>query len=142
MANKYIYTYQKIQTYKKINYFKQILLYLFTIFNNGFNFKMGCCGSNEGEDDIELNTSKPIVIFVIGAPGTGKTIQCKKFEKEYDFKIISITDILSKIVTQDQKGVLISILKDELTKTPKPITLIDGYPRNENDLAEWNRFKL
>lgn len=104
-------------------------------------FEMGsCCGSNQEEDDIELNTKKPIVIFVIGAPGTGKTVQCKKFEKEYDFKIISITDILSKIVTQDQKGVLISILKDELAKTPKPITLIDGYPRDENDLAEWNRF--
>lgn len=82
---------------------------------------------------------KEFVIFVLGAPGTGKTTQCKKLEKDFKWKNISIADSQNKKNIPKDKISLIRILQQELTETPTSITLIDGFPQNKEDLVEWNR---
>uniref|UniRef100_A0A3B5LGJ1 UMP-CMP kinase n=1 Tax=Xiphophorus couchianus TaxID=32473 RepID=A0A3B5LGJ1_9TELE len=101
---------------------------------------------------------KPKVIFVLGGPGAGKGTQCSKIVEAYNYTHLSAGDLLraergregsefgqlidnyikeGKIVPVE---ITISLLRQTMTKDQtKSYFLIDGFPRNEDNLQGWNR---
>ncbi len=94
-----------------------------------------------------------IIINIIGLPLTGKTTLCEKLVQKYDFvhiglgKLIRENEIYKKVINDYiSKGELIpsditfKILQKEIERikeSNKPI-LIDGYPRNYENLNKWD----
>ena len=96
------------------------------------------------------------VIFIVGPPGVGKNTQCDKLVEKYKFVHFGAGDLLraeSKKDTED--GKLISSLISQGQIVPVKITcglikkamdesgkdkifLIDGYPRNQDNIDGWN----
>ena len=101
--------------------------------------------------------SKPQVIFVMGGPGAGKGTQCAKLVKEFDFATFSTGDLLRGVVKEQKaegwqqleadmkEGKLISservlfYLKDAMLKSDKKKILVDGYPRNQENMDVWDK---
>ncbi|XP_043989042.1 UMP-CMP kinase [Gambusia affinis] len=105
---------------------------------------------------------KPKVIFVLGGPGAGKGTQCSKIVEAYNYTHLSAGDLLraergregsefgqlidnyikeGKIVPVE---ITISLLRQSMEETmtkdqTKSYFLIDGFPRNEDNLQGWNR---
>ena len=104
--------------------------------------------------------SKPQVIFVMGGPGAGKGTQCAKLVKEFDFATFSTGDLLRGVVKEQKaegwqqleadmkEGKLISservlfYLKDAMLKSDKKKILVDGYPRNQENMDVWMSLML
>jgi len=100
--------------------------------------------------------SKFNVVFVLGAPGSGKGTQCDKIVKEFGFVHLSAGDLLraEQAAPGSQYGALIdghiragtivpveitcSLLQRAMEESGKENFLIDGFPRNENNLQGWN----
>ena len=96
------------------------------------------------------------VIFIVGPPGVGKNTQCDKLVEKYKFVHFGAGDLLraeAKKDTEDGKLVnsLISqgkivpvkitcgLIKKAMDETGKDkIFLIDGYPRNQDNIDGWN----
>ena len=101
--------------------------------------------------------SKPQVIFVMGGPGAGKGTQCKKIVEEFKFATFSTGDLLRAVVKEKKaegwqqldadmkEGKLISservlfYLKDAILKSNSKKILVDGLPRNQENLDVWNK---
>ena len=101
------------------------------------------------------NMTKPKVVFVLGAPGSGKGTQCSKISKQFDFLHLSAGDLLraEKNKKDSTVGQLISnyikegkivpveitckLLEDAVFESQKSKVLIDGFPRNQNNLDGW-----
>ena len=95
------------------------------------------------------------VIFIIGGPGSGKGTQCKKISSEFNFEHLSTGNILRNVVDKKQapgwqelkqkmesgafvsSSELISFVKEEFKSINKTI-LLDGFPRNKENVDEWN----
>jgi hypothetical protein len=45
----------------------------------------------------KMSDSKPRIIFVLGAPGSGKGTQCEKVVHEFGFKHLSAGDLLREV---------------------------------------------
>ncbi|XP_030464513.2 UMP-CMP kinase 3-like [Syzygium oleosum] len=92
------------------------------------------------------------VVYVLGGPGSGKSTQCSKISSEFGFSHLSAGDLLQKEVESGSKeGKMIRDLKQEGKLVPSEIVvkllqqamrrsesknfLIDGFPRNEENLA-------
>lgn len=103
-------------------------------------------------DSVE--TENFSVIFVLGGPGAGKGTQCAKIVTEFGYVHISAGDCLraernsgspdAKLINQyisDGKIVPVEITVKLLNKAMKNSGgtkfLIDGFPRNENNLQGW-----
>jgi UMP-CMP kinase len=102
--------------------------------------------------------SKPVVVFVLGGPGAGKGTQCARIVEEFGFVHLSAGDLLrAERKNGGEKGELINnyikegkiipvaitigLIKaamEEAGKTGKTKFLIDGFPRNEDNLNGWN----
>ncbi|KAL9950428.1 hypothetical protein ACROYT_G042922 [Oculina patagonica] len=102
------------------------------------------------------SASKPIVIFVLGGPGAGKGTQCERIVKEFGYIHLSAGDLLreerasgsengdliesyirdGKIVPVE---ITISLIEKAMDKNSVKKFLIDGFPRNEDNLQGWNR---
>lgn len=105
---------------------------------------------------------KPQVVFVLGGPGAGKGTQCSKIIENYNYTHLSAGDLLREeraregsecgqlIANYIKEGkivpveITISLLKQAMEKTmetdeKKFRFLIDGFPRNEDNLQGWNR---
>ena len=96
------------------------------------------------------------VIFVIGPPGVGKNTQCDKLVEKYKFIHFGAGDLLRAEAKNDtENGKLInsiisqgkivpvkitcSLLKKAMDESGKKnIFLIDGYPRNQDNIDGWN----
>jgi len=104
---------------------------------------------------------KPQVVFVLGGPGAGKGTQCAKIVEGYNYTHLSAGDLLraeraregsefgqlignfikeGKIVPVE---ITINLLKKAMEETmeqdkKKFRFLIDGFPRNEDNLEGWN----
>ncbi|XP_069680966.1 UMP-CMP kinase-like [Periplaneta americana] len=108
--------------------------------------------------NITMNSAKkPDVIFVLGAPGSGKGTQCENIVKEFGFVHLSAGDLLRKerVKEGSKYGELIEQNIRDGTIVPVEITcsliemamkqfdadkfLIDGFPRNRDNLDGWNR---
>ena len=101
--------------------------------------------------------SKPQVIFVMGGPGAGKGTQCAKLVKELGFATFSTGDLLRGVVKEQKaegweqlaadmkEGKLISservlfYLKDAISKSDNKKILVDGYPRNQENMDVWDK---
>ena len=101
--------------------------------------------------------SKPQVIFVMGGPGAGKGTQCCRLVKEFGFATFSTGDLLRRVVNEKKaegwqqldsdmkEGKLISservlfYLKDAISKSSNKKILVDGYPRNQENMDVWDK---
>ncbi len=102
--------------------------------------------------------SKPMVFFVLGGPGSGKGTQSLKLAKEHGFVHLSAGDLLreeknsgsetaSMINTYIKEGkivpgeVTVGLMKKAIEKNgwDQKKYLIDGFPRNKENLDIWQR---
>ncbi|XP_013162589.1 PREDICTED: UMP-CMP kinase [Papilio xuthus] len=99
----------------------------------------------------------PEVVFVLGAPGAGKGTQCSYISKEYDFVHLSAGDLLREerqrpgseygemIEEKIRNGEIVpvevtcSLIHKAMQKSGKSRFLIDGFPRNKDNLDGWDR---
>nr|APA33991.1 seminal fluid protein [Nilaparvata lugens] len=98
----------------------------------------------------------PKVVFVLGGPGAGKGTQCANIVKEFDFLHLSAGDLLreerkkpdskygqliedcikrSKIVPVE---ITLNLIRIAMAQSGKDKFLIDGFPRNKDNLDGWN----
>lgn len=105
---------------------------------------------------------KPLVVFVLGGPGAGKGTQCERIVQKYGYTHLSAGDLLrdERKKPDSQFGELIenyikdgrivpveitiSLLQRAMEQTmadncAKNKFLIDGFPRNEDNLQGWER---
>lgn len=104
---------------------------------------------------------KPKIVFVLGAPGAGKGTQCEKIVEHFGFTHLSAGDLLREERKREgsEFGALIednirngrivpveitcSLLENAINATKASTGndkfLIDGFPRNEDNLQGWNR---
>uniref|UniRef100_UPI00398F0870 UMP-CMP kinase n=1 Tax=Pristiophorus japonicus TaxID=55135 RepID=UPI00398F0870 len=110
----------------------------------------------------KLLMMKPRVVFVLGGPGAGKGTQCVNIVKKYGYTHLSAGDLLraerSKEATQYgelidsyiKEGkivpveITISLIKRAMDETMATNAmrnkfLIDGFPRNTDNLEGWNK---
>ena len=103
-----------------------------------------------------MSEDKYKVIFIVGPPGVGKNTQCDKLVEKYKFIHFGAGDLLraeSKKDTEDGKlinslisqgkivpvKITCSLLKKAMDDAGKKnIFLIDGYPRNQDNIDGWN----
>uniref|UniRef100_A0A0G4I749 UMP-CMP kinase n=1 Tax=Chromera velia CCMP2878 TaxID=1169474 RepID=A0A0G4I749_9ALVE len=110
-----------------------------------------------GSQAQELEMAQPVVIFVLGGPGAGKGTQCGFLEEHFGFKHISAGDCLREERANEgsEFGELIDNFIKEGKIVPVEITvkllkkkmeafgweggrfLIDGFPRNKDNLDGW-----
>ena len=105
-----------------------------------------------------MDTPKPEVIFVLGGPGAGKGTQCNKLVDTYGLVHLSAGDLLrAERDTGSEDAELINNYIKEGKIVPVEITchlikkamekhgwekckyLVDGFPRNEDNLDGWNK---
>lgn len=102
---------------------------------------------------------KPNVVFVLGGPGAGKGTECAKLVQEYGFVHLSAGDLLREerknggeqgelIDSYIKEGkiipvaITIGLIKTAMEKAGadgKDKFLIDGFPRNADNLDGWNK---
>ncbi|XP_063283261.1 UMP-CMP kinase [Pelobates fuscus] len=105
---------------------------------------------------------KPLVVFVLGGPGAGKGTQCERIVQKYGYTHLSAGDLLRDerkkpdsqfgelIETYIKDGkivpveITISLLQRAMEQTmaehsDKNKFLIDGFPRNEDNLQGWEK---
>lgn len=104
---------------------------------------------------------KPQVVFVLGGPGAGKGTQCSNIVENYNYTHLSAGDLLRAeraregsefgqlIASYIKEGrivpveITINLLRKAMEETmgkdeAKYRFLIDGFPRNEDNLQGWN----
>ncbi|XP_055545161.1 UMP-CMP kinase [Wyeomyia smithii] len=106
------------------------------------------------------DSAKPKVVFVLGAPGAGKGTQCEKIVHHFGYTHLSAGDLLREERNREgsEYGALIednirngrivpveitcALLENAMNKTRETTGndkfLIDGFPRNEDNLQGWN----
>uniref|UniRef100_A0A7S2X773 EF-hand domain-containing protein n=1 Tax=Lotharella oceanica TaxID=641309 RepID=A0A7S2X773_9EUKA len=147
------------------------------LFNNFDVSKNGAITYNEladtlfNEDNPDFNKSmlasignskkQPVVLFVVGGPGTGKGTQSAKVVAEFGFKHLSTGDLLraerkregskygelinkiiaeGKLVPSDLTVSLLVNAIDDAIKTGSRYFLVDGFPRSIENLDAWEKF--
>jgi UMP-CMP kinase len=116
--------------------------------------------SNDKQHIFEENSvdkqSKYKVVFVLGNPGSGKNTQCDLIKEKFNFSHFSCGDLLRAEASDknSKNGELINTLIKEGKIVPATITcnlakkemhtrgkeniyLIDGFPRNKDNLDGW-----
>jgi len=105
----------------------------------------------------KMTTDKPNVVFVLGAPGSGKGTQCQNIVDKYGYVHLSAGDLLraERRAPGSEYGELIehhitngtivpvaitcSLLQRAMKESGKSNFLIDGFPRNKDNLDGWNQ---
>ncbi|XP_068676819.1 UMP-CMP kinase-like isoform X1 [Montipora foliosa] len=105
---------------------------------------------------VMSSAAKPVVIFVLGGPGAGKGTQCEKIVKEFGYIHLSAGELLREeraigsengdlIDSYMKEGkivpveITISLIEKAMNKNSIKKFLIDGFPRNDNNLQGWNK---
>ncbi len=105
--------------------------------------------------------NKSQVILIIGGPGAGKGTICNYIINDYNFVgTFSTGDLLRNIVKEKKikgwekldadmkKGKLINservllYLKDAILNSDKKYILVDGYPRNKENIDAWEKIMI
>jgi len=99
----------------------------------------------------------PQVVFVLGGPGVGKGTQCTRMAKEYGFVHLSAGDLLraerndprsehGQLITECIKEgkivpveITVALLWKAIRTSGRKFVLIDGFPRNRDNLEGWQR---
>ncbi|KAJ3677105.1 hypothetical protein LUZ60_002829 [Juncus effusus] len=114
--------------------------------------------ANVSKDVAEnlLGDKKVVVVFVLGGPGSGKGTQCANIVEHYGFTHLSAGDLLrAEIKSGSENGTMIQNMIKEGKIVPSEVTikllqkaimesgnekfLIDGFPRNEENRAAFER---
>ena len=100
---------------------------------------------------------KVSVVFIVGGPGSGKGTACKVLKEEFKYHHLSTGDILRNIVKEQKNpkwkelqekmnsgafvssAELIGFVKDEFKNLGGQKVLLDGFPRNQENVDEWNK---
>ncbi|XP_038048505.1 UMP-CMP kinase-like isoform X2 [Patiria miniata] len=117
-----------------------------------------CCVPKVGRasSSVVAMAAKPTVIFVLGAPGSGKGTQSANIVKEFGFVHLSAGDLLraerstgsevSALIEQHIKDgeivpveITVSLLEKAMNASSVKKFLIDGFPRNEDNLVGWKK---
>jgi len=103
-----------------------------------------------------MTAERPNVVFVLGGPGSGKGTQCQNIVDKYGYVHLSAGDLLraERKAPGSQFGDLIehhitngtivpvaitcSLLTRAMKESGKTHFLIDGFPRNKDNLDGWN----
>ncbi|XP_071954502.1 UMP-CMP kinase-like isoform X2 [Antedon mediterranea] len=106
---------------------------------------------------IIMSSEKPLVAFVLGAPGAGKGTQCSKIVEEFGYVHLSAGDLLRAernkegseygelIQTHIKNGsivpvaITISLIERAMNESTVKKFLVDGFPRNEDNLTGWDQ---
>ncbi|CAG9826567.1 unnamed protein product [Diabrotica balteata] len=106
---------------------------------------------------VGFHTMKPKVVFVLGGPGAGKGTQSQKIVETFGYTHLSAGDLLREernnpgsqygelIESYIKEGKIVpveitcSLLEKAMEKSGKEKFLIDGFPRNKDNLDGWNR---
>ncbi|XP_016988408.1 UMP-CMP kinase [Drosophila rhopaloa] len=104
-----------------------------------------------------MSVEKPKVVFVLGGPGAGKGTQCSKIVDRFQFSHLSAGDLLREERSREgsefgnliedyiRNGKIVpvevtcSLLENAMKATGNSRFLIDGFPRNQDNLDGWNR---
>lgn len=97
------------------------------------------------------------VLFVLGGPGAGKGTQCENIVRDFGYVHLSAGELLreerqrpgsqfgEEIETHIKNGTIVpvqitcSLLKRAMESSGKDRFLIDGFPRNQDNLDGWNK---
>ena len=102
------------------------------------------------------STNSPTVVFVLGGPGAGKGTQCSNIVNDFGFVHLSAGDLLrahmksgsedgNMVAEMIKNGqivpsvVTVRLLLDAMADSGKSRFLIDGFPRNTNNLSGWQQ---
>lgn len=106
--------------------------------------------------------AKPEVVFILGGPGAGKGTLCRYIVERYGYVHLSAGDLLREerskpgseygelIETHIKNGTIVPVeitcnLLDRAMQTSTNAHnrfLIDGFPRNQDNLDGWNKVKV
>ncbi|XP_052836324.1 UMP-CMP kinase [Drosophila gunungcola] len=104
-----------------------------------------------------MSVEKPKVVFVLGGPGAGKGTQCSKIVDRFQFTHLSAGDLLREERSREgsefgnliedyiRNGKIVpvevtcSLLENAMKASGKSRFLVDGFPRNQDNLDGWNR---
>ncbi len=105
----------------------------------------------------EISSCNPSVVFVLGGPGSGKGTQCSLVAQEFQYTHLSAGDLLREerqrvgseygelIERYIREGAIVpvhitvNLIKRAMEKSQSSrLFLIDGYPRNADNLHGWN----
>lgn len=101
-----------------------------------------------------MQKMRPLVVFVLGGPGSGKGTQSAKLVSDFGFVHLSAGDLLREEVNSGSKNgdmiatmikngeivpsvVTVNLLKTAIEKSGKDRFLVDGFPRNEENNSSW-----
>lgn len=127
---------------------------------------MGCTQS-VGQKPTKIN--KPIVLFILGGPGSGKGTLCDQLVAKLHLNHYSTGDLLRKEQEEHPESelsksikacmvegklvpseVLLAIIKKNILElkaksdpsSPPPVILLDGFPRSQENIDAWKQFKM
>ncbi|MED6204408.1 UMP-CMP kinase 3 [Stylosanthes scabra] len=112
--------------------------------------------ANKGANGSILEKRKPTIVFVLGGPGSGKGTQCANIVEHYGYTHLSAGDLLrAEIKSGSENGTMIQNMIKEGKIVPSEVTikllqrameesgkdkfLIDGFPRNEENRAAFEK---
>jgi len=113
--------------------------------------------NNMSSPPAVVNGRKPSVVFVLGGPGAGKGTQCERIVRDFHFVHLSAGDLLreeqkkggevgemiSKLIAEGAivpVKVTLDLIKaamEENMKKGSYLFLVDGFPRNADNLSGW-----
>ncbi|XP_059081131.1 UMP-CMP kinase-like [Tigriopus californicus] len=106
---------------------------------------------------VTMAGDKPNVVFVLGGPGAGKGTQCAKIVDAFGYQHLSAGDLLREerskpgsefgelIESHITNGTIVpveitcSLLERAMITSEAVNFLIDGFPRNQDNLEGWNK---
>lgn len=106
---------------------------------------------------FKMATQKPNVVFVLGAPGSGKGTQCEMIVQDFGYIHLSAGELLRQeqanssskvgqlIDTYIREGKIVPVeitcglLDKAMQESGKINFLVDGFPRNKDNLDGWNK---
>jgi adenylate kinase family enzyme len=104
-----------------------------------------------------MDPNKVNVVFIIGGPGSRKGTLCKRLKEDFHYEHLSTGDILRNVVknkthpdwkTLDDKmksgqfvssTELLGFVKDEFKNFKGKKVLLDGFPRNQENIDVWDK---
>ncbi|CAF3362300.1 unnamed protein product [Rotaria socialis] len=102
-----------------------------------------------------MASSKPNVVFVLGGPGAGKGTQCVRIAEKHGYVHLSAGDLLREEAAKPDSvlgneinehikngsivpvAVTCKLLENAMQKSGKENFLIDGFPRNKDNVDGW-----
>ena len=95
------------------------------------------------------------IIFILGGPGSGKGTQCQLLTQKFGYKHLSAGDLLRSEKKKDTQyaniinnhirngqivpsSITINLIMNEIQNCQQKVVLLDGFPRNMENLNSWN----